>query len=316
MISIQRFNARIKNKSLNDQYDQYSNKDKHRIIDKVKDISNCIKNNSDFKSSVIFDIPTERIFNRYSCGKLTELHWDIENEATKEYLKGNSLANGINSFDDMLKLDTYHSKYGELKIVPDVENFWVFNYANLLVKLTPEDLAHDYRVILPMLYVRKVNSDELKAYNYDINKLKELKHKQDDFVSKFIKSKISLSSMVTKDIVKRFIDQIPDDIDDPFNEKDYLGFSSLHVPSEISDNEYNKDIKLYEQVFYPSYLDNALKRVLTKYTMDRMLGVNTSQAKLLVNDAWRKYGSKYYANEIFNTLNNKIDLIQSFKNLK
>ena len=316
MISIQQFNAQIKNKSLNDQYDQYSNWEGHLIIDKVKDISNCIKNNSDFKSSVIFDIPTERTFNRYSYGKLTELHWDIENEATKEYLKGNPRINGINSFNDMLKLDTYHSKYGELKVVPDVENFWVFKYANLLVKLTPEDLAHDYRVILPMLCIYGKNSEELRQYNKDINKLKELKKKQDDFTLKFIKSKISLSRKVTKDVVKRYIHQIPDDVDDPFNENEYLGFNSLHVPSEISDNECNKDIKLYEQVFYPSYLDNALKRVLTKYTMDRMLGINTSQAKLLVNDAWRKYGSKYYANEIFNTLNNKIDLIQSFKNLK
>lgn len=198
------------------------------------------------------------------------------------------------------------------KLYYDTENFWVFKYANLLVKLTPEDLAHDYRVILPMLYIYGKNSEELRQYNKDINKLKELKKKQDDFTLKFIKSKISLSRKVTKNVVKRYIHQIPDDVDDPFNEKDYLGFSSLHVPSEISDNEYNKDIKLYEQVFYPSYLDNALKRVLTKYTMDRMLGINTSQAKLLVNDAWRKYGSKYYANEIFNLLNDNIDLINNF----
>lgn len=157
MISIQQFNAQIKNKPLNDRYDQYSDWEKHLIIDKVKDISNRIKNNSDFKSSVIFDIYTERTFNRYSYAKLTELHWDIENEATKEYLKGSPRANGINSFDDMLKLDTYYSDYGELKIVPDVENFWVFKYASLLVKLTPEDLAHDYRVILPMLYIYEIN---------------------------------------------------------------------------------------------------------------------------------------------------------------
>ena len=312
MISIQQFNARIKNRSLNDRCDQYSNKDKHLIIDKVKDISNCIKNSSDFKSSVIFDISTERIFNRYSYGKLTELHWDITNEATKEFLKSTPRANGINSFGDMLKLDTYHSKYGELKIESDVENFWVFNYASLLVKLTPEDLAHNYRVILPMLYIYENNSEELRQYNKDINKLKELKKKQDDFTLKFIKSKISLSRKVTKDVVKRYIHQIPDDVDDPFNENEYLGFSSLHIPSEISDNECNKDIKLYKQVFYPNYNNNAFKLVLTEYAKDSM-AINSDQAKTLVDKAWSVGGRQvYYADRIFNLLNDNIDLISKF----
>lgn len=307
MVSIQEFNDKPYIRSPK-RYTKLKQSYQDTITDIVRDIANNIKESDELRASVIFDIHTERIFNRYSYGKLLEIHWNIDNGTTRDYLKRIKKVNKIDNF----KEDVYHSSCGNFKLVPDVENFWVFKYANLLVKLTPEDLAHDYRVILPMLYIYGKNSEELRQYNKDINKLKELKKKQDDFTLKFIKSKISLSRKVTKNVVKRYIHQIPDDVDDPFNENEYLGFSSLHIPSEISDNECNKDIKLYKQVFYPNYNNNAFKLVLTEYAKDSM-AINSDQAKTLVNKAWSVGGRQvYYADRIFNLLNDNIDLINNF----